>query len=342
MATSACPLCFEANPAGSDFCEACGAPLREGAVSDDAVYREIAEANLLRVRQDFKGAADRCLAVLRRYPNNATVHVLLADVYAEQGAWTDAAQWYEMALDLQDDDAVRRKLDDVRNRVASAETSETLAKIGVPERKPMVWGYVLAVGLLVVAVAGGAFLAGQGSRGGQRAMTSMGDPIDVSGVAPRLLNPPEPTTETPVPAGPAPARDSLLQAIESETRGAPVVLRAVFNPRERVVTVVAQAETAVQPRVTAAKAALAALAASAEAVTATVLVEGEGGRVVFAADLSAEAARTARAALAGGDTVESQAEVILSGVWVPGSVPSEGTAPQTSPPGEEPNPPSPG
>gem|GEM_PF-4072257 len=80
-----CDFCFAMNPQGAHICEECGAPLVEGKEagdeSDQLVYRDLARANLQRMRGDFAAARETCLSILRRYPNNATTQGLLGDIY---------------------------------------------------------------------------------------------------------------------------------------------------------------------------------------------------------------------------------------------------------------------
>ena len=48
----------------------------------------------------------------------------------------------------------------------------------------------------------------------------------------------------------------------------------------------------------------------------TIRIMSDSG-IAFVADMSRDAAKTAEAALAGGDTVESQSQVMLAQVWTP-------------------------
>lgn len=134
-----CPKCFEVNDPAATFCLECGAPLSDDPTSegsDQEVYREITQANLHRIRGDYKPAIDVCLAILKRFPNNGTAHTLLGDIYAEQGELEQAAQWFEMALDLRPESQNdRRKLEAVKRRMSEQEAASTAQQLGIPEDK---------------------------------------------------------------------------------------------------------------------------------------------------------------------------------------------------------------
>jgi hypothetical protein len=61
---------------------------------------ELAEANLLRMRGKWDEAIKKCVAILRQRPHDAVVHSLVGDIYRDQGRMDEAAQWYQMALDI--------------------------------------------------------------------------------------------------------------------------------------------------------------------------------------------------------------------------------------------------
>src|SRR5579872_6736771 len=61
---------------------------------------DLARANLLRMRADYKRAEDLCLTILKSNPKSAATHSLLGDIYSDQGQLEQAAQWYGLSLDL--------------------------------------------------------------------------------------------------------------------------------------------------------------------------------------------------------------------------------------------------
>lgn len=97
-----CVRCFAAVSAEARFCPDCGASLDSGdpRASDAAVQQELANANLSRIRKDYKAAEEQCLAILRRFPNSVSANVLMGDIHYERGDFHQAAEWYELALDL--------------------------------------------------------------------------------------------------------------------------------------------------------------------------------------------------------------------------------------------------
>jgi hypothetical protein len=100
-----CPLCKAKVSTGSLYCSSCGA--RTGAVAvavaepaDPHEESLLAEANLLRMRGRWPEAEAKCVDVMRISPKSVHAHSLLGDIYREQGRLDEAAQWYQMALDL--------------------------------------------------------------------------------------------------------------------------------------------------------------------------------------------------------------------------------------------------
>ena len=184
-----CPKCFEVNDRGATFCSECGVPLTDepGAEgSDPEVYREITEANLHRIRGDYKEAVDSCLGILRRYPNNGTSHTLLGDIYAEKGELEQSAQWYEMALDLRpESEHDSRKLEAVQRRMSEQEAASTAKQLGIPESRPRTQQYVFVMAILIAVVGVGGFLLGGYVSADAAAAKPrlINEPIDVGGPA---------------------------------------------------------------------------------------------------------------------------------------------------------------
>ncbi len=162
-----CPQCFEINPASSTFCTLCGASLAEGKESsegsDTEVYNELAKTNLLRMRGQYKDAIQVCLGILKKYPNNATAHTLLGDIHAEMNELAQAAEWYEMALDLSpNSDADKQKLMSVRKRIQDREKAQTAEQIGLAETsRPKPGAYIAAAVAGILLVGTCSFVLGQ-------------------------------------------------------------------------------------------------------------------------------------------------------------------------------------
>jgi hypothetical protein len=153
-------------PEHAEFCPECGAPVdRDPAPlqgSDAAVYPELARANLFRMRGEYRKAEEVCIGILRKYPNQATANTLLGDISAEKGDLQQAAQWYELALEISPgSESESKKLKEVRRRIKEHELASSAANLGIPTTKSPIGLYVGGVVLLIAAVALAAFLLGQ-------------------------------------------------------------------------------------------------------------------------------------------------------------------------------------
>lgn len=162
-----CDFCFAMNPQGAHICEECGAPLVDGKEagdeSDQLVYRDLARANLQRMRGDFAAARETCLSILRRYPNNATTQGLLGDICREQGELGQAKEWYAMALDVRpDDENVRTRLRETETAMAAQEEALRVKVAEVP-RTGGRW-FVAGLAVIAVGMAGGAYWLGKNTK----------------------------------------------------------------------------------------------------------------------------------------------------------------------------------
>lgn len=155
------------NTQGAQICGECGAPLVEGQAageeSDQLVYRDLARANLQRMRGDYAAARETCLSILRRYPNNATTQGLLGDICREQGELGQAKEWYAMALDVRpDDDNVRSRLRETESAMAAQEEALRVKVAEVP-RTGGRW-FVAGLAVIAVGMAGGAYWLGKNTK----------------------------------------------------------------------------------------------------------------------------------------------------------------------------------
>ena len=170
---------------------------------DAEVYPQLAKANLHRIRGEYAESKAVCLAILRRLPGNFSAHHLLGDIAAEQGESDQAIEWYELALDLQPDNAqVREKLKKLGESKANQEAAEAAAMLGVPRTKSKVRTFAIASTLFVIAVGALAFWAGKATTVG-----TYNRPILVGGAAePKVESQPSTLVQTtPTVSKPAPA-----------------------------------------------------------------------------------------------------------------------------------------
>ncbi len=151
--------------AGAEFCPECGAPVSDepsSEGSDSAIYPELARANLLRMRGDYAQAEEVCLKILHRFPNNASANSLLGDICAERNDLEQAAEWYELALDITPDaQAVRQKLASAKERMRQREAANTAQQLGLPTSKSKAGLWIGLVVLFLIGTGALAYYIGQ-------------------------------------------------------------------------------------------------------------------------------------------------------------------------------------
>jgi len=122
---------------------------------------DLARANLLRMRGDYPAAIEQCLSVLKRAPEDPDAHTLIGDIYAEQGNLGQAAQWYELALDLNPESAPdRQKLTYVQQRINDREVANAAQQIALPPATPHPWLPWAVMGAVAVIIGIGSFMLG--------------------------------------------------------------------------------------------------------------------------------------------------------------------------------------
>jgi hypothetical protein len=307
-----------------DYCSECGVALPTGGYtegSDAEIYPELARSNLLRMRGEYKQAEDVCLAILRRFPNNASANVLLGDICAERGDLEHAIEWYELAGDIQPDTAaVRAKFDAVKQRKAEREAATTAKQLGLPTTRPR--GVFVAVGLLVFIGCVGviAYSVGRGYVP-PKAQTVVESPIDVPGeVVPTKVAEDRPPVENTTPVAPTPAnpkedRDLIATLTQKAHEGSRIV-DASQDPRSKDVIVTFRCIGAEDKRYLAARlgASVFGLVADANKVT----VRGvESGKLALVADLSRVAVQQAAEldSQEAGQDPTPWVDAVLTNVW---------------------------
>ncbi len=223
-----CDRCFALLPTEGLYCPECGAstepsPTSEG--SDALVYPDLARANLLRMKGQFHQAEQICLGILKRYPHNPTAHFLLGDIHADQGNWEQAANWYELAVDLAPENPLlKSKLKRAREMLLSEPKS---ARHLAPTSESR-WLYLWYGAVLLVILAGVVFAVlyyrNQKARE-PLAWENMAQKVSPAGVEPKTDAPSQaPQGEPPSapkslsqpPASPAPSPEASLPFTEIE------------------------------------------------------------------------------------------------------------------------------
>lgn len=159
-----CDRCFAKIEIDAEFCTECGARINGNgsAVVDAAVYPQLARANLLRMRGHHADAEKLCLTVLKQFPYNSTAHILLGDIHADKGHPREALDWYELAVDLEPENAsLKAKRDRLKREREKEEAVAATAELAVPTSNARTVLISGAIVILLVAVVIGAYLVGQ-------------------------------------------------------------------------------------------------------------------------------------------------------------------------------------
>lgn len=322
-----CQRCFVMIPAGAEYCPECGAPAVEdfGEGSESAVYPELARANLLRMRGEYKQAEEFCLAILRKHPNSATANTLLGDICSERGDLRQAAEWYEMALDLMPDSTSdQAKLDSVRRRIKEHETASTAKQLGLPESRPKIGLWVGSILIFVALVAATAFLLGERTQARRAKPSEVLVPVTVPPVANRETPPDTKTEESPAPA--AVALIDRVKAVAGEDGRR--LVSAVRIPETMSLLITATVAPGEDARQVAVRIARLALPAVADA-PATTVIGIRDGKLVYYGMMSREkldVASTEEWRAANGEDLVAFANATMADEWMP--APPEPAAPE--------------
>jgi tetratricopeptide (TPR) repeat protein len=267
-------------------------PSEDATASDVVVHQELAKANLLKVRQEYAAAKDQCLAILRRFPNNVTANVLLGDICTETGDDEHAAEWFELALDLDPRNAaVQRKLQDVKRR-ASPEAS-ALTDLGVPGPRPVLLSRALfAIALAIIAIAMTvAFTQGKNSKPNEVIRT------DVVATPPARTNEPvkgdEPSRDdTPLDTPFRIQEDALLlDRLVKQTADGAALIDARFDPRTSALHITFRSDAS-SARALAIRIAKDSLSAESQAMVVSLRAVSDG-KTVYMADITRQKAQEA-------------------------------------------------
>jgi tetratricopeptide (TPR) repeat protein len=256
-----CVQCGAQIPDDTTVCSQCGAEVASLGLSREDAAREIysllAAANLARIRREYEEATARCIEVMRRFPNNASAHSLMGDIYADQGLLRDAAEWYKIAIELDPSSrADRAKLDALLSRMRARPEEAPAAPSPVARAiRALGLSSPLAVGMAVTLVTLLALLIGavayQRATLGRAALPTsptVGAPTRPT-VGPRRL-----PTLAPTPAAPAASippqvpqalspEDKMVSALRvgvASTLPASLINWVALDPRNSSVTIAFQ------------------------------------------------------------------------------------------------------
>jgi hypothetical protein len=107
------------------------------------------------MRGNFKEAEELCLAILHQFPHNLSANILMGDIATEQGALDQAVEWYELALDIEPDNAsLKAKLEAAQSKKEDSTTQSIVQELGLPPEKPKTVTIAITsiVGILAMAL----------------------------------------------------------------------------------------------------------------------------------------------------------------------------------------------
>lgn len=322
--TRVCPHCFiDVEPAAGG-CSDPDCPFRPGsltpAAADEAIYPDLARANLLRMRGDYKAALELLHSVLKRHPGSVAGHSLLGDIHAEQGDLESAIRWFELALELNPDGTFERdKLANLRVRKGEQEASRAAKELGMPTSSGQAKVFAGMLALIVVLVGVGFFLLGSQLRAARDKAPDVGS-IDVG----RVPTPGAPDGDTAgrPPVQPDSARTepraavavdaALLQRVIANCTEGSRVVAAFEDPREGAIVITYQVAATDDAKAIGARLAASALGVFPQALTITVRAFA-ADRMLYMGDLKREAMAADPAT---GDRPDPL--VSMSNEWKPG------------------------
>lgn len=281
-----CAKCFAPMSGHLDACPECGAPVRSGVTSiDTTTSADIARANLLRMRGDYKAAVEVCLKILKQFPNHAAAHTLLGDISAAQGDWVQAVSWYELALDIVPESASdAQKLLHAKQRVGEGEQMSAAEHLGINDTPGRHYLYA-GIGLLLVftlVVVAYSYFASAGEPTVREPDPSLNAPLTLPDR--RQASQQVPVVEQP-PAGKTAEEIEMLGLIrgKAEVTERNRLLDVVFLPTDSKITLSYTSLRAENDRVTGAKLADAAFTAL-SGIRSITLRALAGGKMTFTAE----------------------------------------------------------
>lgn len=346
-----CDRCFATVKHGSEFCPECGAPMGEGPAegSDAAIYPDLARANLLRMRGDYKAALQHCRTILHKFPNNVTANQLLGDLCLEIGDMPQAKEWYELALDIAPNHTqIQKKLNDVRQKLEQQETEGLVEQLGLPPSKPKNGLIAVALSILVIGIAIVAYILGTKKPSTEVAGTPTKTEIKAPVVTPPDNTGATATTGVETPTNPAPNTSttppstqgstedsSLFSLVAQKSANGSKLIGLVVDPRTSLLTLTYRVESTDDKRLVGAE--LAATALDNSSTTRLITLRAvENGALAYLADVRREAyeeTKTDAWRQANGTELSAIAKHILSQEWPASTEPPASQDPALNNPG---------
>lgn len=248
----------------------------------ETAQQTLAKANLCRVRQEFAEGIELCLTVLKHHPENVEAHVLLGDLYLARGQKTQAAQWYELALELDPQSAPA--LDRARalsSEIQSENVTRSEKSLGLEDRSGTRATYAaLVVGLIVILGLTAIVISRSHGGASDPSSTTIHDPVMAQDTVPGKITTPVKAPES-VPVVPA-EDEAVRQTLAKGTFG-DHVLSGRFDPRSKVMTATYQVDGPLSRQVVA-QIGKSALESAPESASITLRLMSEG-KLIYMADI---------------------------------------------------------
>lgn len=318
-----CNMCFTRNPVGVAFCQDCGAKLDESSEgSDQEVYADLARANLLRMRGQRKESIDVVLGILRRFPNNVSAHTLLGDIYYEQDDLKQAAEWYEMAVDLNPDGLHEKEmLTRIQSRLKEREARQSVQNLGVPQKQTFPLWYIGVMAGLILVIGVGAFAAGRGA-GGSAPTQGAVAPLVVPATQ-------EPAAPNAIAATPVEDDAAVLTALQRGQSGLKLIA-AQIDPLNGEIIVTAEANPDQPADVVALSLAADVFVFRPETKAATLRLVREG-KLTFVGRITRDQYDEAQSLSARNMALDQLAAQVFTGAWTDGRAPVAGSPTRPAP-----------
>ncbi|MEA3401189.1 MAG: hypothetical protein U9R79_08110 [Armatimonadota bacterium] len=103
---------------------------------------------------NLRPAQRACKELLQRHPTSAAAHEKMGDIMYRRELWEDAAEWYDLAIQLADTPELRAKLEDAEEQAREARTGPEPELVEEAEagRRRLIWLAIGAAAMVVVVI----------------------------------------------------------------------------------------------------------------------------------------------------------------------------------------------